>query len=80
MSRECSTFDLSYQRYITLASPGCYELHPYHCLGIITPRLIPGSNLPTSEGWIAWLAKAHCMHITFAQGYYTIESKGTGRK
>ena len=27
------------------------------------------------KGWIAWLAKADCTHITFAQGYYTIESK-----
>ena len=44
------------------------------------PRLIAGTNLPTSEGWIAWLAKVDCMHITFAQGYYTIESKGTIRK
>ena len=44
------------------------------------PRLIAGTNLPTPKGWIAWLAKANCSHITFAQGYYTIESKGTGRK
>ena len=22
----------------------------------------------------------HCRHLTFAQGYYTIESKGTGKK
>ena len=40
------------------------------------PRLIAGTNLPTPKGWIAWLAKADCTHIT----YYTIESKGTGRK
>ena len=26
------------------------------------------------------LAMAECMHMTFAQGYYTIESKYTGRK
>ena len=26
------------------------------------------------------VAKADCTHITFAQGYYTIEAKGTGRK
>ena len=44
------------------------------------PRLIAGTYLPTPKGWIAWLAKADCTHITFAQGYYTIESKGTGRK
>ena len=39
------------------------------------PRLITGTNLPTPKGWIAWLAKADFTHITFAQGYYTIESK-----
>ena len=44
------------------------------------PRLIAGINLPTPKGWIAWLAKADCTHITFAHGYCTIESKGTGRK
>ena len=44
------------------------------------PRLIAGTNLPTPKGWIAWLVKAYCMHITFAQGYYTIESKGTRKK
>ena len=44
------------------------------------PRLIAGTNLPTPKGWIAWLAKADCTHITFAQGYYTIEAKGTRRK
>ena len=41
------------------------------------PRLIAGTNLPTPKEWIALLAKADCTHITFAQGYYTIESKGT---
>ena len=44
------------------------------------PRLITGAHLPTPKGWIAWLAKANCTHINFAQGYYTIESKGTRRK
>ena len=44
------------------------------------PRLIAGTNLPTPKGWIAWLAKTDCTHIIFAQGYYTIESKGTRRK
>ena len=43
-------------------------------------RLIAGTNLPTHKGWIAWLAKADCTHINFAQGYYTIKSKGTRRK
>ena len=52
---------------------------PHHRLGIITPDLSI-TNLPTPKGWIAWLAKANCTRITFAQGYYTIESKGTGRK
>ena len=44
------------------------------------PRLIAGTNLPTPKGWIAWLAKADSAHITFAQGYYTIESKRTRGK
>ena len=43
-------------------------------------RLNAGTNLPTLKGWIDWLAKADCMHITFAQCYYTIESKGIRRK
>ena len=29
------------------------------------PRLIAGTNLPTPKGWIAWLGKADCTHITF---------------
>ena len=44
------------------------------------PRLIFGTNLPTPKGWIAWLAKADCTHITFVQGYYTIEAKRIIRK
>ena len=44
------------------------------------PRLIAGTNLATPKGWIAWLAKADCIQISFAQGYYTNESKGTRRK
>ena len=44
------------------------------------PRLTAGTNLLTPKGWIAWLAKADCTHITFAQGYYTSESKDTRRK
>ena len=31
------------------------------------PQLIAGTNLPTPKGWIAWLAKACCTHITLAQ-------------
>ena len=53
---------------------------PHHRLGIITSRLIAGTNLPTPKGWIPSLANADCTHITFAQGYYTVESKGTRRK
>ena len=49
---------------------------PITDLGIIT---LAGTNLPTSKGWIAWLAKAESTHITFAQDYYTIESKDIGR-
>ena len=79
MDRECSRVD-----------PNCRGLH-YVCMyrlqpttphhpGIITPTLLVSINLPTPKGWIAWWARADCMHITFAQGYYTIEFKGTGRK
>ena len=50
-------------------TPQSPSRHYYH-------RLIAGTNLPTLEGWIAWLAKADSTHITFVQGYYTIESKG----
>ena len=53
---------------------------PHHRLRHYYPRLIAGTNLPTSKGWIAWLVKAECTHITFAQDYYTIESKDTRRK
>ena len=35
-SRECSWLDPSYQRHITFACTGCYQLHPHHRLGIIT--------------------------------------------
>ena len=37
MGSECSRLDLSYQRHITFACTGCYQLHPHHRLGIITP-------------------------------------------
>ena len=43
-------------------------------------RLIAGTNLPAPKGWIAWLAKKDCTHITFAHGYYTTQSIGTRRK
>ena len=79
-NRECSRLDPTYQRHITFACTGCYQLHPHHRLRLYYPRLIAGTNLPTSKGWIAWLAKAECTHITFAQDYYTIESKETVRK
>ena len=52
--------------HVQAATPPSPSKHYY-------PRLIAGSNLPTQKGWIAWLAKADCMHITFAHGYYTIE-------
>ena len=45
--RECSRLDSSYQRHITFACTGWYQLHPHHRLGIIIPRLIAGTNLPT---------------------------------
>ena len=76
---ECSRLDPTYQRHITFACTGCYQLHPHHRLGIITPDFSPSTNLPTPKGWIAWLAKEDFTHITFAQGYYTIKFKGTGR-
>ena len=41
MDRECSRLDPSYQRNITFACTGCYQLHPHHRLGIITPELSP---------------------------------------
>ena len=58
---------------LQLTSPPSPSRHYY-------PPLIAGTNLPTPKGWIAWLAKADCTHITFAQCYYAIESKGTRRK
>ena len=44
MGKECSRHDSSYQRHITFALTGCYQLHPHHRLGIITPNL---SLVPT---------------------------------
>ena len=60
MSRECNRLDPSYKRHITfcmyrllLTTPSSPSRHYY-------PRLTAGTNLPTIEGWIAWLAKADC--------------------
>ena len=39
--RECSRLDASYQRLITFACTGSYQLHPHHLLRIITPYLSP---------------------------------------
>ena len=41
MCTECSRLDMSYQRHITFACTGCYQLHPHHRLGIITSDLSP---------------------------------------
>ena len=54
-----------------IVQAGWYQLHPHHRLGIITQTmLIP---IYFSKGWIAWWARAQRVHITFTQGYYTIE-------
>ena len=88
--QRCITFNDDGQR-VQLARPELPAPH-YICMYRLLPttspspsrhyyhRLIASTNLPTPKGWIAWLAKADCTHITFAQGYYTIESKGTRRK
>ena len=66
---------------LILARNVCLEkLHPHHRLGITTPDLSAVPIYWPPKGWIAWLPKADCMHITFPHGYYTIESKGTGKK
>ena len=60
-----------------------YRLLPTIPLITIYALLLPTYSryqFTDPKGWIAWLAKANCTHITFAQGYYTIEIKGTGRK
>ena len=67
------------QRHITFACAGCYQLHAHHRPGIITPTCCR-YQFTSPERMIAWLAKADCTHITFAQRYYTIESKGIRRK
>ena len=78
--RECSRLDPTYQRHITFAMYRLLPTTPPSPSRHYYPRLIAGTNLPTLKGWIAWLAKTECMHIIFAQDYYTIESKDTGRK
>ena len=78
MGRECSRLDPTYQRHITL---WMHRLLPTTSPSqALLPPTYRGTNLPTSKGWIAWLAKAECTHITFTQDYYTIESKDTRRK
>ena len=54
-------------RHITLAYTGCYQLHPHSPSRHYYPRPIAGTNLPIPKGWIAWLAKADCTHITICQ-------------
>ena len=71
--------DPSYQRHITFACTGCYPLTPSPSRYYYS-RLIDGTNLPTSKGWLAWWDRTKCIHITFARGYYTVESTGTRRK
>ena len=75
MGRECSWLDPSYQRHITFACTGCYQLHPSSSSRHYYPWLIAGTNLPTPKGWIAWLARADCTHITFAQGITQLNPK-----
>ena len=67
MGSECSRLDPTYQCHITFVCTGCYQLHPNQRLRHYYPRLIAGTNLPTSKGWIAWLAKAESTHIIFAR-------------
>ena len=50
--------------------------HPLHCVKHYYPRQIAGINLPTPNGWIAWLARA-CVRTWFGQSHYTIKSKGS---
>ena len=81
------TFNDDGQR-VQLARPKLHYTRMYRLLSTTPPspsrhyypRLIAGTNLQTPKGWIAWLAKADFTHITFTQGYYTFESKGTRRK
>ena len=65
--RECSWLDPSYQSHITFACTGCYQLHPHSPSKHYYPRLIAGTNLPTTKGGIAWLAKTDWTHIILCQ-------------
>ena len=78
MGSECSRLDPRYQRHITFACTGCYQLYHHHRLRHYYPRPIADTNLPTPKGWISLVSKGRLYGHTFAQGYYTIESKGTG--
>ena len=87
--QRCITFNDDGKR-VQLARPELPAPH-YNCMYRLLPttppspsrhyypRLIAGTNLSTSKGWMAWLAKADCTHVTIAQGC-TIESKGTRRE
>ena len=88
--QRCITFNDDGQR-VQLASPELPAPHYIFMYRLLPttppspsrhyyPRLIASTNLLTPKGWIAWLANADCTHITFAQGYYTFESKGIRRK
>ena len=66
MGRECSRLDPSYQRHITFACTGCYQLHSLTVWASL-PRFIASANLLTPKGWIAWLAKVVCMHKVITQ-------------
>ena len=70
MGRECSRLDPSYQRHITFACTGCYQLYPHRRLAIITLDLspVPIYRSWNLKWWIAWWAKADCTHITFCPG------------
>ena len=73
MGRECSSLDPSYQRHITSASTGCYRLHPYHPLCIVTPTYRRYQFIdPEKMNRIAWSARAKCTHITFIYIYIYI--------
>ena len=80
MGRECSRLDPSYQRHITFACTGCYQLHPHHRLSIITPDLspVPIYQLERMNNLVSQELE-HNVHIIVVQSYYTIESKGFGR-
>ena len=66
MGRECSRLDSSYQRHVTFAGSRCYQLHPHHYLGIITPTY-RRYQFTDPERWIAWCSMAQCMQIVYCQ-------------